>query len=132
MHSRLARFAAEAGGIGSAAAWPIASRSISLSCWPVTPAVRADNNVAEPALRPAVVTRKTSLAAAPKLARRRLLGCCRSFRRGTAGIWISSPAHTPLAQGCSQSYRVTPSFRYRAGGTPISRLKALRKAASDS
>jgi len=37
-----------------------------LLIWLVTPAVRADNNVAEPALRPALVTRITSFGSRSK------------------------------------------------------------------
>lgn len=75
-----------------------------LLVWLVNPAVRADNNVAERALRPAVVTRKTSFGSRSKAgahAFARLLSLIQTWER--QGQDFFTTAHTALAEGCSQS-----------------------------
>lgn len=75
-----------------------------LLVWLVNPAVRADNNLAERALRPAVVTRKTSFGSRSKAGAQavaRLLSLIQTWER--QGQDFFTTAHTALAQGCSQS-----------------------------
>lgn len=75
-----------------------------LLVWLVNPAVRADNNMAERALRPAVVTRKTSFGSRSKVGAQafaRLLSLIQTWER--QGQDFFTTAHTALAQGCSQS-----------------------------
>jgi transposase len=75
-----------------------------LLVWLVNPAVPADNNVAERALRPAVVTRKTSFGSRSKAGAQafaRLLSLIETWER--QGLDFFATAHTALAEGCSQS-----------------------------
>lgn len=73
-----------------------------LLVWLINPAVRADNNVAERALRPAVVTRKTSFGSRSKhgaQAFARLLSIIETWDR--QGMEFFTTAHTALAVSCS-------------------------------
>lgn len=75
-----------------------------LLVWLVNPAVSADNNVAERALRPAVVTRKTSFGSRSKQGAQafaRLLSLIQTWER--QGMEFFATAHTALADTCSQS-----------------------------
>jgi hypothetical protein len=106
MRSRLAGFAAE--GWRDWECRRLAERIRKyldeLLVWLVNPAVRADNNVAERALRPAVVTRKTSFGSRSKVgahAFARLLSLIQTWER--QGQDFFTMAHTALAEGCSQT-----------------------------
>ena len=75
-----------------------------LLVWLVNPAVRADNNPAERALRPAVVTRKTSFGSRSKQGAQafaRLLSLMQTWERQDMDFFTT--AHTALVAGCSQS-----------------------------
>ena len=75
-----------------------------LLVWLINPAVRADNNVAERALRPAVVTRKTSFGSRSKAGAQafaRLLSIIETWDR--QGMEFFTTAHAALVEGCSQS-----------------------------
>ncbi|NTU84550.1 MAG: transposase [Chloroflexales bacterium] len=75
-----------------------------LLVWLTNPAVRPDNNVAERALRPAVVTRKTSFGSRSKegaQAFARLLSIIQTDER--QGEDFFSSAHAALAAARSQS-----------------------------
>jgi transposase len=75
-----------------------------LLVWLSNPAVRADNNPAERALRPAVVTRKTSFGSRSKQGAQafaRLLSLIQTGER--QGEDFFTTAHAALADACSQS-----------------------------
>lgn len=75
-----------------------------LLVWLVNPAVRADNNVAERALRPAVVTRKTSFGSRSKQGAQafaRLLSLIQTWQRQDMDFFTT--AHTALVDSRSQS-----------------------------
>ena len=106
MHSRLAGFATERWRDWECRrlAERIKKHLDELLVWLVNPAVRADNNVAERALRPAVVTRKTSFGSRSKAgahAFARLLSLIQTWER--QGLDFFTTAHTSLTEGCSQS-----------------------------
>lgn len=106
MRSRLAAFAAEPWRDWECRrlAERISKYLDELLVWLVNPAVRADNNMAERALRPAVVTRKTSFGSRSKSgahAFARLLSLIQTWER--QGLDFFTTAHTSLAERCSQS-----------------------------
>lgn len=106
MRERLAAFATRAWGLWSCRqlAARIQRHLDELLVWLTNPAVRPDNNPAERALRPAVVTRKTSFGSRSKegaQAFARLLSLIQTGER--QGEEFFSSAHTALAGARSQS-----------------------------